>query len=93
MAGRDRDQRRVVAVRERDARVRGHGERRADARHHLEGDAARTSASRLLAAAPEQERVAVLEAHDDLPGTRTLDEQRLDVRLTEARRRASGRRR
>ena len=54
------------------------------ARHHLERDAGGAQRLRLLGATPEDERVAVLEPHDDLPRACPLDEELLDVCLREA---------
>ncbi len=52
-----------------------------DARHDLERNAGRVQRLRLLAAAPEDERVAALQADDALSGSRLLDRQSLDLAL------------
>ena len=52
-----------------------------DAGHDLERDAGLAQHQRLLAAAPEHERVAALEAHDAAAGARVLDQQPVDLVL------------
>ena len=69
---------------DRDAGVGGHSDRRRDAGHHLERDAGGRERFRLLAAAPEDERVAALEANDAFALARLGDEQVVDLLLAEA---------
>jgi hypothetical protein len=64
-----------VAVGHRDARIRGGGDARRHARHHLERHAGRGEHLGLLAAAAEHERIPALQPHDALAGARELDEQ------------------
>jgi hypothetical protein len=60
----ERDRRRDFAMRQGDPRARRGAERGAHARDDLERDTERVELLRLLAAAPEDERIASLEAHD-----------------------------
>ena len=65
VAGDDREQVADAAVREGDAGRRGHRDRARDARDDRRpGTPARVAGEHLLAAAPEDVRVAALEAHD-----------------------------
>ena len=64
MRGGEGHARRALAVRERDARARRRPQRRGDARDDLERHPRRRELLGLLAAAPEDERIAALEAHD-----------------------------
>ena len=81
MAGGDDELLRQPAVRQRDSGQPGHGDGGADARHHRAFDARLGAAEQLLAAAPEDERVAALEPHHALARTGSLDEQGDDVLL------------
>ena len=81
VAGDERDRRRGVAVRDRDARVGGRRHAGRHAGHDLERHARRGQRLRLLAAAPEHERVAALQPHDAPAGAAELDEQRVDLLL------------
>ena len=74
-----------AAMRHRDAGQRGRGDRGADARHDLERDAGRGERQRLLAAAPEDERVARLEPHDPAPAARGANQQPVDRLLATSR--------
>ena len=71
----------ALAVRERDVRRRRGAERRGDARDDLERNARRRELLGLFAAAPEDERIAALQAHDVLALERALDHERVDARL------------
>ena len=66
VAGDEGDRRGGVAVRDRDARVGGRRDPGRHARHDLERDPGGGQRLGLLAAAPEHERVAALEADDAL---------------------------
>ena len=83
VAGHDREGRGEAAVRHRDPGERGSGERRADARHDLVGDARRPQRQDLLASAAEDEGISALEAHDALAAARRADHQRVDRLLAE----------
>ena len=72
---------RAVAVGERDAGVGGAARGRGDAGHDLEGDALGGERLDLLAAAPEDEGVAALEAHDALALLGQAHQQVVDVLL------------
>ena len=56
-----------------------------DTRHHLEPDARVAARLGLLAAAPEHERVAALQAHHFQPGLAALDQQLVDLLLRHGR--------
>ncbi len=71
----------VQAVGEGNPRVRRGGERRGDPGDDLESDAGGGERRRLLAPAPEHERVAALEPDDRLPGKRQADEHLVDLVL------------
>ena len=88
VAGDDGERGGQAPVGDRDAGVGGHGDRRGDAGHHLEGDAGRGQGQRLLAAPAEHERVAALEPHHGLAGPAPVDEQGVDRVLVD---RAAGR--
>ncbi len=66
MAGHEGAGLRVVTVRQRDARIGGNARGRRDAGYNLERDAVPGEGLDLLAAAPEDERVAALEAQHAL---------------------------
>src|SRR3989442_9961333 len=68
----------MVAVRERDAGVGRYREGRRHAGNDLERHLRPAERLRLLRAAAEEEGIAVLQAHDGLPGARALHQQRLD---------------
>ena len=70
--------RRQAAVRDGNPSVSRHRDRRRDARHDLERDARRPQRLRLLSPAPEDERIAALQAHDALALARLIDEQPVD---------------
>ena len=69
------------AVGDRDPGVGGRGDRRRDAGHDLERDAGGREGLRLLAAAPEDERVAALEPHHETAREAMLDEAGVDLLL------------
>jgi hypothetical protein len=69
----------------RDPGVGGRCHARGHARDDLEAHPRRGERLRLLAAAPEHERVAALQAHDALPGPAQLDELRVDLVLLDGR--------
>ena len=71
----------MVAMGERDAGRGRAAERRRDARHDLDGDAAALQIRQLLAAAAEDEGIAALEAHDAAAGLRLPGDQRVDLVL------------
>ena len=77
----DGKRRSKVTVRHRDARIGRRGDGRRDAGDDNEGDAALPQVLRLLAAAPEHERVAALQPRHALPLLRPLGEQGIDVIL------------
>ncbi len=81
VAGHDRHARRHAAMRHRDARVRGGGDRARDAGHDLERDAGRDARLGFLAAAAEHERVAALQPHDRLAREPTRDQHLVDLFL------------
>ena len=81
MAGDERDERAVLAMRQRNSRERRPRDRRRDAGHHFELDLRARQRLGLFAAAPEDERVAALEPHHDAPLARVLDQHRVDFRL------------
>ncbi len=81
VAGDERDGGRVVAMGDRDPRVRGRRDARRHARHHLELDPRPGERLCLLAAAAEDERVTALEPHHAAPMARALDHQFLDPLL------------
>ena len=62
-------------MRDRDPGRGGHGGERRDAGHDLERDLRLGERERLLAAAPEDERVAALQADDAEPSRAVGDEQ------------------
>gem|GEM_PF-3377343 len=72
---------REIAMRERDTGIGRAARRRRDAGHHLEGDALGGERVDLLAAAPEDERVAALQAHHALAFAREAHQQVIDVLL------------
>ena len=58
----------------RDARIRGRGQRGGNTGHNLKPDAGGAQRARLFRAPPEQQRVASLQPNDDVPAmTRVLD--------------------
>ena len=65
-------------MRDRDAGQRRRRERRADPWDHLEGNARCRQRERLLAAAPEHERITALEADDALAARRGAREEAVD---------------
>ena len=81
--GENGELRRVVAMRHRDARVSRRGDGRADAGDDLETQPRRRERLRLLAAAPEDKRIAALQPHDPLSRPRFFHEQRVDLLLLE----------
>ena len=66
---------------DRDARVRGDGDRRADAGNDLERNPRPRQGVGLFAPAPEHERIAALEPHDPPPPPRVRDQQHVDLLL------------
>ena len=76
--------RRDAAVRDRDADRLGHRRDRRHARHELERHARIGERERFLAAAPEDERVAALQANDATPVAAVHDEQLVHVVLLES---------
>ena len=68
-------------MRDGDPGVRGGRDRARDPRNDLERDAGRRQCLGLLAAAPEDERVAALEPHDTPARLAVLDEERVDLVL------------
>ena len=78
VAGDDGERRGEAAMGERDAGDRGHRDGARDARHDLDVDAGVAAERDLLAAAPEDERVAALEPHDLLAVAGEGDEQLVD---------------
>ena len=71
-------------MRQRDARVRRRGNRRRNARHDLVCDSGRAQRLSFLAAAPKYERIASLESNDAAFSARFLDQQCVDVRLSQS---------
>ena len=84
MTGNERHAVRMFAMRQRNTRVRRCPQRRGDAGHHRKIDARRRERLQLFPAAPEDERIAALEAHHALALVRVLDEQRVDLLLRAA---------
>ena len=72
---------RVVAMRERNARIGRDAAARGDAGHHLEGNAFGGQRLQLFASAAEHERVAALEPHHARMLVREPGQQRIDVFL------------
>ncbi len=85
MAGGEGDRAGEPAVRQRDAGVGGRGDGGGDAGHDDEGHARVDQRLGLFAAAAEDERIAALEAHDDLAPPGSLDEERVDLLLLQRR--------
>ena len=83
--GDERDRGRQHAVRQRDAGVGEAADPGRDPRHHPERHAGRGQRERLLAAAPEHERIAALEAQHAQAGARKLDQALVDPELRRAR--------
>ena len=81
VAGDEGDGGRVVAMGDRDPRVRGGGDARRDPGHDLEVDPRSGERLGLLAAAAEDERVTALEPHHAAPQACVLDHQRFDPLL------------
>jgi len=78
--GERRDRLRDSAVRHRDQRGLRHGRDRGDAGDELERDAGVGERQCFLAAAPEDEGIAALEAHDEASAT-VLDQHPVHLRL------------
>ena len=94
VAGDERDGARHPALRDRDSGVGRRRDPGSDPGHDLERDPVLAAGERLLAAAPEDERVAALEADDLAARERVLDDQRRSCApAAPARRRRSCRRR
>jgi hypothetical protein len=74
-----------VAMGDRDAGVRRRRDPGRDAGHDLEGNARLPQRQRLLAAAPEHERIATLQAHNVLAGAGVLDQEAGGLLLRELR--------
>ena len=83
VAGHERNGRGGVAVRDRNARVGRSRHAGGHAGHDLERHTRRGERLRLLAAAPEHERVAALEAHHALAGPAQFHEQVVGLLLAE----------
>ena len=81
MARNDREPGGDPAVRDRDPRERGRGDRRADPGHDFVRNAGARERERLFATAAEDERIAALQAHDALAASRRLDHEALDALL------------
>ncbi len=81
MPGYERNGRRILAVREREARVLPGGDRGSDARHHLELDPCGGQRGRLLAAATEDVGITSLEPHDGFARAGFVDQAFVDRRL------------
>ena len=79
VAGEDGELRAMIAVRERNAGVVGHGGKRGHAGHDLKGDFASCKRSSFLAAATEHVGIAAFEAHDGFAFARFGDELFDDV--------------
>ena len=73
MRGDESHRLRMIAMRQRHARIGRARERRGDARNHFEGDAVRAQEFEFLAAASEHERIAALQAHDAPARARMFD--------------------
>jgi len=74
------DRLRDAAMRHRDQHRFRHGRDRRDAGNELEGDAGSGERERLLAAAPEDERIAPFEADDEAAAT-VVDQRAVHLRL------------
>ena len=81
VTGDDREVRREPAMRHRDPRVRGRGDRAGDPGDDLERDPRGDQHLGFLTAAPEHERIATLEPNHDPAGSAVLDERRVDAVL------------
>lgn len=71
----------VVAMRQRNAGIRGQAERRGYAGNNFEGNVRRGQSLNFLAAAPENEWIAALEADDGAALLRAIHHQRADFLL------------
>ena len=83
VTGDDREVGGEAAVRHRDARVRGRGDRTRDAGHHFERRRRPRQRLGLLAAATEHEGIAALQPHDGRAVPPALDEDGVDLVLGE----------
>ena len=81
MAGDEYAALRVIAMREREAEAGGGAERGGDARNDLDRNAGGQQNIKLLAATPEDERIAALEPDDNFAGKRLVDQQLADIFL------------
>ena len=81
VAGENRQLRVVIAMRDRNARVGGSGNRRADARHDLKRHTRRGKLRRLFTTTGKNHRIPTLEAHHRFSGLGLLDDQRVDLIL------------
>jgi hypothetical protein len=81
VSGDQRDGRRVVTMRDRDAGVSGCGDTGRHGGHDLERHAGGGQRLRLLATPAEDEWVATLETHDLAPALAELNEQGVDLVL------------
>ena len=70
-----------LPMRHDDAGGGGDGQGRADAGHHLDGNARGAQRGQLLGQAPEDGRTAALEAHHAAAAPRAVDEQPMDLGL------------
>ncbi len=77
MAGDERDERAVPAMRQRNSRERRPRNCRRDARYHFELDMRARQRLGLLATASENKRIAALEPHNDAPLARVRDQHRV----------------
>ena len=85
VAGDERDRRRQHAMGQRDAGVGEAADPGCDPRHDPERHAGRGQRERLLAAAPEHERIAALETQHAQAGARELDQALVDPELRRSR--------
>ena len=83
VAGREGDGACRPAVRQRDARIGRRRDGGGDAGDDDEGDAGVDERFGLFAAAAEDEGIAALQAHHDLPLPGALDEERVELLLIE----------
>ena len=83
VAGDERDDGCVLAMRERYAGIRGDSERRGYARHDFEGDTGLGQSFHLFSAAAEDERIAALQANHGLALSRFGEHQVDDFGLRE----------
>ena len=77
----DDESARTAAVRDRNTRERGGGNRRTHTRHNLEGDSRRRKRDGFLAPTAEDKGITPFESNDTLAPARAAKEEGVDERL------------